>query len=91
MGELTGMGMPHKLTLTERKQLTVTGITEVLSFDDTTVALAMDSGNLMVHGQQLRLKTLSAEGGQVILEGQVSAIVYEEPRPLRGRFGRSKP
>jgi hypothetical protein len=35
---------------------------------------------LMVHGQALQLKTLSVEGGQTAVEGQISALVYEEPR-----------
>lgn len=72
--------LPHKLTLNERKQLTMTGVTEVVSFDDTAVVLRTALGTLMVHGQQLQLKTLSLEGGQVAVDGHISALVYEESR-----------
>ena len=77
---MTEERFPHKLTLNERKNLTMTGVTEVMSFDETAVVLKTSLGQLMVHGQGLKLKTLSLEGGQVAVDGEVSALVYEEPR-----------
>lgn len=71
---------PHKLTLNERKNLTMTGVTEVVSFDETAVLLKTSLGLLTVQGQELKLKTLSLEGGQVAVDGQISALIYEEPR-----------
>ena len=71
---------PHKLTLNERKSLTMTGVTEVLRFDETAVVLRTALGLLTVQGQDLKLKTLSLEGGQVAVDGQMFALVYEEPR-----------
>ena len=76
--------LPHKLTLNQRKSLTMDGVTEVVSFDDGAVILRTDLGILTVHGQQLQLKTLSLEGGQVAVEGSIAALVYEEPRPAGG-------
>ena len=72
--------MPHDLTLKGRQKLTVTGVTEVVSFDETAVVLQTGLGVLMVHGQGLQLKELSVEGGQTCVEGSISALVYEEPR-----------
>ena len=71
---------PHKLTLNERKNLTMTGVTEVVSFEESAVVLSTSLGLLTVQGQELKLKTLSLEGGQVAVEGKISALVYEEPR-----------
>lgn len=76
--------MPHKLQLNERHQLTMTGVTEVVSFDDGTVVLQTALGTLIVQGQQLQLKTLSLEGGQVAVDGNISALIYEEPRHHSG-------
>ena len=73
--------LPHKLVLNERKLLTVTGVTEVVSFDDTAVIAQTDLGTLTVQGSGLQLKTLLPEGGQVTVEGQIASLVYEEPRP----------
>ena len=75
---------PHKLTLNGRSNLTMTGVTEVASFDDGAVILHTELGTLVVQGRDLQLKTLSAEGGQVVIEGNVAALVYEEPRQHKG-------
>ena len=72
--------LPHKLQLNERKNLTMTGVTEVVSFDENTVVLQTSLGLLIVQGQQLSLQNLSLEGGQVMVEGTISALSYEEPR-----------
>lgn len=72
--------LPHKLTLDERKKLTMNGVKEVVSFDDSAVVLRTSLGTLIVQGQGLQLKTLSLDGGQVAVEGTVSALSYEEPR-----------
>ena len=74
-------GLPHRLTLNERKQLTVSGVTEVISFDETAVIARTELGTLVVQGKDLHLKTLLPEGGQVSVDGNISALIYEEPRP----------
>lgn len=79
--------LPHKLTLNERKNLTMTGVTEVVSFDDTAVVLQTELGALEVQGEELKLKTLSIDGGQVAVDGHISAVIYEEPRPARRFWG----
>lgn len=76
--------MPHSLQMKERRQLTMTGVSEVVSFDENLVVLQTAMGTLHVQGQQLQLKNLSVEGGQVEVEGTVSALVYEEPRHTGG-------
>ena len=65
--------LPHKLTLNERRQLTMTGVTEVVSFDETAVVLHTSLGCLLIQGRDLKLKTLSLDGGQVAVDGVVTA------------------
>ena len=77
---MTEESFPHKLTLNERKNLTMTGVTEVVRFEEALVVLKTSLGLLTVQGQDLKLKTLSLEGGQVAVDGHISALVYEEPR-----------
>ncbi|MBR3973650.1 MAG: sporulation protein YabP [Oscillospiraceae bacterium] len=72
--------LPHRLTLDERKSLTMTGVTEVVSFDEGAVVLRTCLGTLLVQGQELQLKTLTLDGGNVAVEGHISALSYEEPR-----------
>lgn len=77
---MTQSQLPHTLSLNERRELTMTGVEEVVSFDDSTVVLRTGLGTLIVQGKELQLKTLSLDGGQVAVEGAVSALIYEEPR-----------
>ena len=82
--------IPHALTLDRRKNLTMTGVAEVVSFDDGFVVLRTELGTLTVQGTGLRLNTLSTDGGQMTVTGEVSALSYEEPREggwLRRLFG----
>ena len=72
--------LPHKLTLNERKTLTMTGVTEVVSFDDSAVVLRTVLGDLEIQGQDLKLKALSLDGGQVAVDGKIDSMVYDEPQ-----------
>ena len=80
--------LPHKLTLDERSRLTMTGVTEVVTFDDTFVVLHTTLGTLEIQGQQLKLKSLSPDGGHVAVDGHICALSYEEPRQKRSFWGR---
>ena len=76
----TEMSLPHSLTLKDRKSLTMSGVTEVVSFDENSVVLHTELGTLSIHGRDLQLKNLTLDGGQVAVEGNVAALIYEEPR-----------
>ena len=80
------VNLPHSLTLMERKKLTMTGALEVVSFEDTAVVLRTDLGTLVVQGQDLQLKTL--DGGNVAVEGQITALAYEQTRTAGGWLSR---
>ncbi len=77
------------LRLEDRKKLTMTGVSEVVRFEENLVVLQTGLGQLHIHGQNLQLKNLSLEGGQAAVEGQVAALIFEEPRE-RGLFGRRR-
>lgn len=78
--EMEQLVLPHKLTLDERKSLTMTGVTEVLSFDENYVLLATTLGRLEVQGENLFLKNLSLDGGLFAVEGEISALYYTQSR-----------
>lgn len=75
--------LPHKLKLDERKSLLLTGVTEVLRFDEGMVVLQTTQGALAVHGTGLQLKALSPEYGQAAVEGGIIALVYQERTDTR--------
>ena len=70
----------HKLTMAGRTELDVTGVSQVVSFEEDTVLLRTDLGDLRVHGSGLELKDLTLDGGRAALSGRITALVYEESR-----------
>ena len=79
---------PHKLVLDEGARLTVTGVSQVLSFDEAAVTLETSRGLLQIRGKDLKLRALAPDGGQVEIAGQVELMAYEEARPAGGLLRR---
>ena len=80
--------LPHRLTLDARSRLSMTGVTEVESFDEESVALVTPRGALLIRGQGLHLQMLSLDGGEVRVDGTVDSIAYEADAPTGGFFAR---
>ena len=77
----------QKLSLEDRSRLTLTGVSHIVRFEEELVVLETDLGTLHVHGRELKLQDLSLEGSRAAVEGQISALIYEESRE-RGIWGR---
>jgi sporulation protein YabP len=80
--------LPHTLTLDNRRLLRVTGVTEVERFDEQAVVLHTARGVLLVRGENLHMQTLSIDGGQVSVDGTITALMYEEPQKPGGFLSR---
>ena len=77
----------QKLSLEDRSRLTLTGVSQVVRFEEELVVLETELGTLHVHGRELKLQDLSLEGSRAAVEGQISALIFEEPR-AKGGWGR---
>jgi len=88
MQEEKALELPHRLVLEGRGRLSVTGITEIESFDENTVVLYTTRGTLVIHGRQLHLSTLSVDGGQASVDGTIDSLVYEDEQRGGGLFSR---
>lgn len=79
---------PHGLELTDRCRLTVTGVEDVLSFDETDIVMKTALGELNVHGSGLHIGKISLDVGELKVEGTISELRYEEPVQAGGFFAR---
>lgn len=68
----------QNLVLENREKLSVSGVSDVLSFDDQIVAIETDLGLLTVKGENLRINKLSIDTGEVIVEGEINNLGYSE-------------
>ena len=82
--------MPHNLILENRHALTVSGVEDIDSFDEETIVLFTDMGELTVKGSGLHINKLSVDTGELSVEGDVHSLVYtnDEPRRNVGLFAR---
>lgn len=68
----------QNIILENREKLTLTGVLDVLSFDDQIVIVETELGLLTIKGQNLKITKLSLDGGDVIIEGDVINLSYSE-------------
>ena len=68
----------QNVILENRKKLTLTGIKDVLSFDDEIVIVESELGLLNIKGADLRVNKISVETGDVIVEGTIRTIEYSD-------------
>lgn len=80
------VSMPHNLILEDRRLLTVSGVSDVDSFDEQTVIVYTDLGELTVHGSQLHINRLSIEIGELVIEGNITSISYTDNQPKASGF-----
>ena len=79
---------PNNLTLESRKHLTVTGVEEVMSFDEREITMRTGEGDLVVRGEGMTISKLNVEGGDVHIHGGIAELRYEEPAPARSLWAR---
>lgn len=68
----------HKLILSNRRTGTVTGVSDVISFDITEVLLETEQGMLMIKGADLHVNRLTLEKGEVDIEGRIDSLAYSD-------------
>lgn len=68
----------HKLILSNRRTGTITGVSDVISFDITEVLLETEQGMLMIKGADLHMNRLTLEKGEVDIEGRIDSLAYSE-------------
>ena len=89
--EEKAINISHKLTLDNRKEAFLTGVKDVISFDEKEVLLQTSEGRLQIRGSQLHVKGLNLEKGEAALAGHVDSLVYlskESPRKEEPLFTR---
>lgn len=77
MEEKKAVPMAHNMEIKGRALCNLTGITDVLSFDEKEVLLDTSMGMLQIRGDKLHVKLLSLENGKVEIEGTCNSFIYQ--------------
>ena len=68
----------QNLILENRNKLSISGVLDVLSFDDQIVILETDLGMLTIKGENLKINKLSIDTTEVIIEGSINLLSYSQ-------------
>ena len=68
----------QNIVLENREKLNITGVLDVLSFDDQIVILETELGLLTVKGENLRINKLSLDTSEVTIDGTIYQLAYSE-------------
>ena len=68
----------QNLILENRKKLNVSGVLDVLSFDDEVVVVETELGLLNIKGEGLRINKLSLDTAEIIVEGEIYSLNYTD-------------
>lgn len=80
---------PHSISLDERQNLTVSGVTDIGGYDEQTITVMTPQGELTVRGENLHIIRMSVEMGELVVEGSITSLQYTEIRKqAEGFFAR---
>ena len=77
----------QNIVLENREKLNITGVLDVLSFDDQIVILETELGLLTVKGENLRINKLSLDTSEVTIDGAIYQLAYSEKESMERRGG----
>jgi YabP family. len=73
--------LQHNIILESRAKMSVSGVENVDSFDDCELVIQTSQGNLIVSGSNLHIDSLNLDTGDLLVDGLVTGLVYEETVP----------
>lgn len=78
----------HTLTLTDRTNLSLTGIKDVDAFNEQEIIAVCDAQELVIKGELLHIEELSIDAGLMTVSGKISSMTYNEKLTKASAFKR---
>ena len=73
----------HRVSMTGRRAAILTGVEDVLSFDEHEILLQTIEGVLTIKGEDLHVNRLSVEKGEIDMEGRITSLSYSDKDGFR--------
>lgn len=64
------------LNLESRRKLSLTGVAEVINFNDKQITLNTNFGVLNIKGEDLKMTKLDVQNGDIVIIGKINSFVY---------------
>ncbi len=88
MAENTEIQKNHGVLIRGRSHLEITAVTDVISFDEESVNLETEMGEMLVDGEGLHVGTLDTQKGVVVIDGRINGLYYRTEQPRKKGIGR---
>ena len=82
--DIKSIKTPHNVIMENRSKVMITGVRDVDTFDDQTIVLVTDSGELTIRGARLHISRFNVETGEIAMDGEIIALVYTNDKPQSG-------
>ena len=66
----------HSISVNDRRHSELTGIDDVLSFDDNSITMHSAMGDMVIEGEELKIESFSADRGILTVMGKVNGLYY---------------
>jgi len=76
----------HNIIMEGRRNLTVSGVMDIDSFDEETVIVFTEMGELTIRGVNLHINKIDVDTGDLLMEGEVDSLTYSDEKPQKGGF-----
>lgn len=76
----------HNIIMENRRSLTISGVMDIDSFDEETVIVFTEEGELTIKGVNLHINKIDVDTGDLLMEGEVDSLSYSDNKPQKGGF-----
>ena len=80
------LNIVQNVIIESRKKLNVSGVKDILSFDDETIFLDTVFGKMTVKGEKLHVESFNTIAGDMVANGKIHAVVYMSDVKNSGGF-----
>lgn len=80
----------NDIVIRSRRHIDITGVRDVISFDDRSIVAVTRCGDMAVEGDALKIEVIDVEKEILSIDGKISAVIYYDSEPPKKRriFGR---
>ena len=77
----------HNLILENKEKLSISGVSDVDTFDEGKIILFTNDDTLIIEGEELHIQKLDVANGELIIEGLIYSISYTGDSAQRSNKG----
>ncbi|WP_461246093.1 sporulation protein YabP [Treponema sp. R6D11] len=78
------IGEVGNIIIENREKTSITGVIDVLGFDEDAITLKTNLGGMTLLGRNFRINNLNVDTGDLTVDGVLDSLVYEDVEKKKG-------